>query len=586
VSAIAPFPTPAQQPSGPTDLEAEAALLGAFLIENGTLDDLALPLSPEHFAEPLHSRIFATIVDQRGAGRAVTPATLKPLLEGEPALRELGGGRYLFDLTATGSGLLAVRELAEQVIDLADRRRRLEYLQEQARLARDLTEPLGELAPPLASWRSPLAPLDLTALAEIDPQPKKFIIPRLAPAGETTLFTGAGAVGKSLLAQQLATALAAGRDTLGLTLRQAPAIYLTAEDDAEQLHWRQKHLCSALGVPMVSLAGRLHLITRRGEPSSFLALVGEAGFEPSALYRQLERLMKASGVRALFLDNVAHLFPGDENDRSDVTAFVNLLNRLAGETQAAIVLLGHPNKAGDTYSGSTAWLNAVRSQISMERPKGSEHDPDLRAVHVGKPNYAQAGEALRCRWLDWAFIRDEDLPADERDKLAETIGASSENTAFLDCLRARAAQGAGRSVGPKPGPSYAPAQFEGMPQAKGHDRHALKRAMERLLTIGRIECVTVENRQKGREVTILQEAPEASPNSFPNPSRTLFPNVPEPAPNAARSVPAHTPPPTGEGDGAPAGARPSTRGEGSRQQSDHQARPAQPSSRKDLADGR
>jgi RecA-family ATPase len=63
----------------------------------------------------------------------------------------------------------------------------------------------------------------------------------------------------------------------------------------------------------------------------------------------------------VFLDNLSHLFTGNENDRGDVTRFLNLLNRLAGETGVAIVLLGHTPKAfnqgntrGNGHSGSTA----------------------------------------------------------------------------------------------------------------------------------------------------------------------------------------------------------------------------------------
>lgn len=62
--------------------------------------------------------------------------------------------------------------------------------------------------------------LDWVALAKVAPSPKAFIIPMLAPAGEVTLFTGPGSAGKSLLAQQLATALAAGAPTLRLDMGQ------------------------------------------------------------------------------------------------------------------------------------------------------------------------------------------------------------------------------------------------------------------------------------------------------------------------------------------------------------------------------
>jgi hypothetical protein len=34
---------------------------------------------------------------------------------------------------------------------------------------------------------------------------------------------------------------------------QAPALYLTCEDDEGQLHWRQHHICKALDVRMSDL---------------------------------------------------------------------------------------------------------------------------------------------------------------------------------------------------------------------------------------------------------------------------------------------------------------------------------------------
>jgi RecA-family ATPase len=105
-----------------------------------------------------------------------------------------------------------------------------------------------------------------------------------------------------------------------------------------------------------------------------------------------------------------------------VTRFCNLLNRLADETGAAIVLIGHPNKSGDNYSGSTAWLNAVRSQITIDSERNAEGtvlDPGARVLRV-RTNYARNGEALRFRWHRWAYVLENALPADTRAKLAET----------------------------------------------------------------------------------------------------------------------------------------------------------------------
>src|SRR3546814_6099266 len=47
------------------------------------------------------------------------PVTLKPLLEQDPALKELGGVGYLAQLTGNGAALLGARDFATQIYDLA-----------------------------------------------------------------------------------------------------------------------------------------------------------------------------------------------------------------------------------------------------------------------------------------------------------------------------------------------------------------------------------------------------------------------------------------------------------------------------------
>ncbi len=348
----------------------------------------------------------------------------------------------------------------------------------------------------------PLPTLDLAALAKVQPRPKAFAVERLAPLAEVTLFTGPGSAGKSLFGQQLATCAAIGARCLGLDVHPGPALYLTCEDDQGELHWRQAAICKALHVEMAALAGKLHLASLRGALDNALGTFDADGtIKPSAAFGRLSAMLVATGAQLAILDNVAHLFTGNENDRGEVTRFVNLLNRLAGETGAAILLLGHPNKAGDTYSGSTAWISAVRSHASLAH----DLDTDVRTITVGKANYARKGEAIRFVWMEGAFVREQDLAPDIRNRLAEVSLAVGEDDAFLACLRARAAQGVERAVGPAPGTNYAPTQFEGMPEAKGYKRDALKRAMDRLYARARIRTETVDRPGKSEKKSIIVE---------------------------------------------------------------------------------
>jgi len=115
----------------PANIEAEAAFLGAVLIDNRILEELSKPLAPEHFFEPVHGRIYDRIRQLLDTKMIVTPVTLRPYFESDEALRALGGPAYLARLTADGQGLVAPRVLAEQIYDLA-------LLRELVRVGREL----------------------------------------------------------------------------------------------------------------------------------------------------------------------------------------------------------------------------------------------------------------------------------------------------------------------------------------------------------------------------------------------------------------------------------------------------------------
>lgn len=106
-------------PRLPSNIEAEAAFLGAVLIDNRVIEELRTPLRTDHFFEPLHQRIYERILKLLERNATASPVTLKPYFDGDEALKELGGTSYLAQLTQDGTGLLAAGELAQQIYDLA-----------------------------------------------------------------------------------------------------------------------------------------------------------------------------------------------------------------------------------------------------------------------------------------------------------------------------------------------------------------------------------------------------------------------------------------------------------------------------------
>ena len=327
--------------------------------------------------------------------------------------------------------------------------------------------------------------IDLAWWAGAEPEPRKFAVEKIMPAGEVTLFTGPGGVGKSQFAQQLATSYAAGASLFGLATAGGPVLYVTAEDDERELHWRQAHISRAIGISMHDVAGMLFPITLRGRLNNELATFDHEGrLHSTPTFALLRTTIEKTKASLVILDNIAHMFAGNENDRGQVTAFANLLAMLCRDYGSTVVLIGHPNKVGDDYSGSTAWLNAVRSQITLKRPEGDFVDPDERVLTLGKANYARGGEQVKFRWHDFAFVTEDQIPADKRAELAQVIQSNGENAAFLRCL-AKATEDR-RGVSHVPGSNYAPKIFAGMIEGRGVPEKAFSRAMERLIHLGHI----------------------------------------------------------------------------------------------------
>lgn len=138
----------------PSNIEAEAAFLGAILIDNKVIEELQTPLRPDHFFEPIHQRIYERALKLIDRNALATPVTLKPYFEADETLAPLGGTTYLAKLTADGQGLLHPRELAEQIYDLA-------LLRELVSVGRNLVE--GAL-----DTSEDVAPMEKIAEAEAD----------------------------------------------------------------------------------------------------------------------------------------------------------------------------------------------------------------------------------------------------------------------------------------------------------------------------------------------------------------------------------------------------------------------------------
>lgn len=330
--------------------------------------------------------------------------------------------------------------------------------------------------------------------------PRDWLVEGLAPMKTVTLFSGDGGTGKSLLALQLAVAVASGGTWLGRPVRQGRVIVLSAEDDDDELHRRLDDILHATQGRYEDLAG-LTLRSLAGE-DALLAMETELALLGTALFAELESRAADEAPALVVIDTVADVYPSNENDRAKVRQFIGILRGLAIRQRCAVMLLGHPSltglNSGSGTSGSTAWNNSVRSRLYLSRiaQDGYEPDPDKRMLSTKKANYGRVGGEIGMTWQQGVFVVDE--AETQLERLA--TGAKAERV-FLKLLRQFTEQG--RRVNSAGGPNYAPKVFAENPHAEGCTKRTLMTAMEALLTSEKI-AVEKEGPQS-RRVSYLVE---------------------------------------------------------------------------------
>lgn len=317
------------------------------------------------------------------------------------------------------------------------------------------------------------------------PPPREWHVADLIPANQVTMLGGDGGVGKSLLALQLAVGTAGGLQWIGHHPKAGKVLYISAEDDRDELHRRVSDIAALEGIPMSALSN-LILRSLAGEDALLAVADNRQGtLQTTPLLAELDKAMTDYGPALLVLDTLADFHSGQENDRAVARQFIGILRGLALRHECTVLLLAHPSltgiSSGSGLSGSTAWNNSVRSRLYFERVMDGayEPDPDQRRLSTKKANYGKTGNEILVRWTNGAFV-----PEAEPSLLDINSASMKAHRVFLKLLDAFTSEG--RPVNASSGPNYAPTAFAADPRAEKVTKQAFKRAMSDLFANSKI----------------------------------------------------------------------------------------------------
>lgn len=313
-----------------------------------------------------------------------------------------------------------------------------------------------------------------------------------------TLLAGTGGIGKTLLAQTIATAIALGRPFVDEIEEASVVLFWACEDEHDELWRRQIAICNYFEVPLSALENKLIIEPRIGCDNTLYTMIfGRPGWTP--LHDELRAQVGDYRASALFLDNIAQTFGANENDRHHVTSFVNGVIGLAPDQPFSPILMGHPSRnMNSEFSGSSAWENAVRMRWYMgstlpdkkDEEDAEEADPNIRYLAKRKTNYS-VKDYRKLIYRDGVFVPEaQQLGTSFSDRFNFPLRKEGAISAVLHAVRKFNEQEIRVTEG-KNSPDFLPRKMREAKLAQDYSQKELVEAMVGLRLQGRLMVTKV-----------------------------------------------------------------------------------------------
>jgi hypothetical protein len=355
---------PLLMPEPPSNTGLEQAVLGAIMVSREAYAEVAGLLRPEHFFEPVHGQIYATMRRLIERGEVADQNTLLNAVLYDPELNadEVGGPRkYLGDCAHFAAPVVNVASYGRQLVSLHARREAMARAHELMQVASAETcehADVLRIARGLQDLQVTVAPddtpaLDWDAVAEQDPPPLRCLIEKWHPVGYAGLFAGGGGAGKTFLEILKAICLASGQPFLGYEVEQCRAMVYLAEDDQDEIWRRAKRICASLKIDPRILRDECLLISTHGRRVSPLFVSDGDDVRPTDFFERVAGRARRDGRRYVGFDHLKRLCAIDgEKNTAQAFRLFDHLDAFAAEIDGAVTFLVHPSKSNVSMLGT------------------------------------------------------------------------------------------------------------------------------------------------------------------------------------------------------------------------------------------
>jgi len=361
----------------PANPDAEAAVLGAILIDPDAKAVVAAILKPEDFHRETYRWVYQAILDLGD-----TPAdavTLPDLLDKRGQFDQLGWG-IVNELIAKAPFSPYAEYYARIVADCARRRRWIAAAGRIATAAYRDQDPAEAAREMLLQDRRPSGWQWRTLRAAYRPRPpRQYLAGGLLPLPSLAALFGPPGSLKTMLLMDLAICVSAGLPWLeplpgevgsGRSGPAVPVLWLDSDNGLDRVERR----LAALG---------------RGHAAPDSALLAYLSFpvppfvahDPAAVQTVIDAALRRE-ARLIVLDNLGTVSGGADENSSDMIAVMSGLRRIAEETGAAVVIVHHRNKAGSARRAGDALRGHTSIEAALDLALQVERDEEGDAITI------------------------------------------------------------------------------------------------------------------------------------------------------------------------------------------------------------
>lgn len=329
----------------PSSMDAERAVLGAILLDNGCIAQ-AETLTPAHFSLESHRRIYAHLLELWGDGIAADIITLCNFLKERNQIEGVGGSAYVASLT-DGVPLRAniehyvriVNEKAQlrDIIIQANKAitRALEQQEKPSVILDDLNTEWVRIAANTHAKDKDIF-LDVTKFIHQYNAGIDWRVEGAIEVGTNGMLMGMSGDAKSPAARALAVCLASGLPWLDLQVKRCRVALVSREDYAGTTARFIERFIRGNNLNEENIRPWLWVNSRAQIPSLLLD-------NPSDL-RLLINNLKRRDIEFCILDVLNVLHTKDENDNTEMRKVLRAIDHIRDEVGCQVMVLHHTKK--------------------------------------------------------------------------------------------------------------------------------------------------------------------------------------------------------------------------------------------------